>query len=40
MTGMSLFWLSGSKIVELWLNADDLGELQQLGLAPKPEQAL
>jgi steroid delta-isomerase-like uncharacterized protein len=34
VTGLSLFRLAQSKIEELWLNSDDLGELQQLGLAP------
>jgi steroid delta-isomerase-like uncharacterized protein len=34
--GMNLFQLTGGKIVEFWVNADDLGELQQLGLAPAP----
>lgn len=35
-TGMHLFRLAGGKIVELWLNSDDLGELQQLGVVPVP----
>lgn len=32
--GMNLFHLAGGKIVEFWVNADDLGELQQLGVIP------
>jgi predicted ester cyclase len=32
--GMNLFHLAGGKIVEFWVNADDLGELQQLGAIP------
>jgi steroid delta-isomerase-like uncharacterized protein len=33
-TGMNLFRLANGKIAEIWLNADDLGELQQLGVIP------
>jgi steroid delta-isomerase-like uncharacterized protein len=36
LTGMNLFRLAGGKIEEIWLNADDLGELQQLGVFPMP----
>ncbi len=32
--GMNLFQLADGKIVEFWVNADDLGELQQLGAVP------
>jgi predicted ester cyclase len=32
VTGMNLFRIAGGKIVEIWLNADDLSELQQLGV--------
>ncbi len=32
--GMNLFQLVDGKIVEFWVNADDLGELQQLGALP------
>jgi predicted ester cyclase len=32
--GMNLFLLADGKIVEFWVNADDLGELQQLGVLP------
>jgi predicted ester cyclase len=38
VTGMNLFRLTGGKITEIWLNADDLGELQQLGIIPVPAQ--
>jgi steroid delta-isomerase-like uncharacterized protein len=31
-TGMNLFRLADSKIAEVWVEADDLGELQQLGV--------
>ena len=32
--GMNLFQFAGGRIVEFWVNADDLGELQQLGAVP------
>ncbi len=32
--GMNLFRFSDGKIVEFWVNADDLGELRQLGVVP------
>ena len=32
VTGMNLFRIRDGQISELWLNADDLGELQQLGV--------
>jgi predicted ester cyclase len=32
VTGMSLFRFANGKIVEIWVNADDLSELQQLGV--------
>jgi predicted ester cyclase len=32
--GMNLFQIADGKIVEFWVNADDLGELQQLGAVP------
>jgi steroid delta-isomerase-like uncharacterized protein len=38
VTGMNLFRLTGGKIAEIWLNADDMGELQQLGIIPVPVQ--
>jgi predicted ester cyclase len=34
--GMNLFQFAGGKIVEFWVNADDLGELQQLGVVSTP----
>jgi steroid delta-isomerase-like uncharacterized protein len=39
VTGMSLFRIAAGRIAELWLNADDLGELQQLGVLPAPQAA-
>jgi steroid delta-isomerase-like uncharacterized protein len=36
LTGMNLFHIANGKIEALWLNADDLGELQQLGVLPVP----
>jgi predicted ester cyclase len=30
--GMHVFRLQGGRIVEIWVNEDDLGELQQLGV--------
>ena len=36
-TGMNLFRLEGGKIAELWVESDDLGELQQLGVVQLPE---
>jgi len=32
--GMNLFQMAGGKIVEFWVNAEDLGEVQQLGVVP------
>lgn len=32
--GMNLFQFSGGRIAEFWVNADDLGELQQIGVTP------
>jgi steroid delta-isomerase-like uncharacterized protein len=31
VTGMNLFRIDDNQIAELWVNADDLGELEQLG---------
>jgi steroid delta-isomerase-like uncharacterized protein len=39
VTGINLFRLAGGQIAEIWLNADDLGELQQLGLLPAIQPA-
>jgi predicted ester cyclase len=32
VTGMSLFRVRDGRITDIWINADDLGEIQQLGL--------
>jgi predicted ester cyclase len=32
VSGMHLFRIANGKIAEIWVNADDLGELQQLGV--------
>ena len=37
ITGMNLFRIAGGKIQELWVEADDLGELRQLGLVKEPK---
>ena len=37
ITGMNLFRITGGKIQELWVEADDLGELRQLGLVKEPK---
>jgi hypothetical protein len=34
---MNLFRLAGGKIAELWVESDDLGELQQLGVVTLPK---
>jgi len=36
-TGMNLFRLDDGRIEEIWVEADDLGELQQLGVVKLPE---
>src|SRR3990172_1577095 len=36
-TGMNLFRLAGGKIEEVWVESDDLGELQQLGVITLPK---
>ena len=36
-TGMNLFRLAGGKIEEIWVESDDLGELQQLGVITLPK---
>ena len=36
-TGMNLFRLVNGKIEELWVESDDLGELQQLGVFTLPK---
>jgi steroid delta-isomerase-like uncharacterized protein len=37
ITGMVLFRLENSRIVEAWVNIDALGLLQQLGVIPMPQ---
>lgn len=34
VTGINIFRIAGGKIAELWVESDDLGELQQLGVVP------
>jgi steroid delta-isomerase-like uncharacterized protein len=36
-TGMNLFRLADGKIAEVWVESDDLGELQQLGVVTLPQ---
>lgn len=36
VTGMNLFRIEAGKIAEVWVSADDLGELEQLGLIKPP----
>jgi steroid delta-isomerase-like uncharacterized protein len=35
VTGMNMFRIANGRIAELWVNADDLGERAQLGLAQR-----
>jgi steroid delta-isomerase-like uncharacterized protein len=35
-SGITIFRLAGGKIVEWWLQADNLGMMQQLGVIPAP----
>jgi steroid delta-isomerase-like uncharacterized protein len=37
VSGMNLFRVAGGRIVEIWVNADDLGELEQLGVVKVPQ---
>jgi predicted ester cyclase len=39
LTGLDLFRIEGDKIAEMWQEADRLGMMQQLGVAPEPGQA-
>jgi steroid delta-isomerase-like uncharacterized protein len=39
ITGMNMFRLAGGRIAEIWVSADDLGELEQLGLIRVPTGA-
>jgi predicted ester cyclase len=36
VTGMNMFRVAAGRIAEIWVNADDLGELEQLGLPFPP----
>ena len=40
MTAIAIDRIAGGKVVETWLNGDDLGVLQQLGVMPQPGQAV
>jgi len=39
MTGIAIDRFANGKVVECWVNGDDLGLLQQLGVIPTPEMA-
>jgi steroid delta-isomerase-like uncharacterized protein len=39
MTAISIHRIVDGKIAESWINFDALGMMQQLGVAPAPEQA-
>lgn len=39
ITGMNMFRLANGRIAEVWVSADDLGELEQLGLISVPTGA-
>jgi len=39
VTGIEIFHFANGKVVEEWVNGDDLGLLQQLGVIPVPGQA-
>ena len=36
VTGIDIRRIAGDKLVEIWMNMDDLGMMQQLGVVPKP----
>jgi predicted ester cyclase len=36
MSGITIFRLAGAKIVEFWMQADNLSMMQQLGVVPSP----
>ncbi len=38
MTGIDIDRIADGKVVECWVNSDDLGLLQQLGVIPTPGQ--
>lgn len=39
ISGMNLFRVAAGRIAELWVSADDLGELEQLGVVAVPKGA-
>jgi steroid delta-isomerase-like uncharacterized protein len=39
ISAIAIFRMSGDKVQEIWLNADFLGMMQQLGVIPAPGQA-
>lgn len=39
LSGIDIDRIAGGKIVECWMNLDELGLLQQLGVIPAPESA-
>jgi predicted ester cyclase len=39
IAGITIYRISGGKVEEEWNNFDQLGLLQQLGVAPSPEEA-
>lgn len=39
VTGIAITHIANGKVVELWINDDELGLLQQLGVVPAPGQA-
>ncbi len=38
VTGIEIFRIKDGKIVEVWVNMDNLGMMQQLGVIPGPEE--
>jgi predicted ester cyclase len=38
LRGVNIFRITNAKIVERWGRLDDLGLMQQLGLAPGPDE--
>ncbi len=38
LTGILIYRIAGGKIVEEWLNVDELGMMQQLGVVPPPPE--
>lgn len=39
MSALHIWRFEGGKLVEAWVNSDDLGMMQQLGVVPAPGQA-